>query len=159
LLERRRKLGLDKLDEVWEGVYHMNPGPHGRHANMQQQLAELLAAPARAAGLHPRVGNLNLGETDNYRVPDGALFRDDANELYYATAALVIEIVSPGDESWDKLGFYAAHRVDELLIVDPRERAVHWLGLGPGGEYRPVECSSVIELTAAELDRRLDWPK
>jgi hypothetical protein len=29
----------------------------------------------------------------------------------------VIEIVSPGDESWDKLPFYAAHEVDEALIV------------------------------------------
>ena len=28
LLERRRKLGQDLLDEVWEGVYHMNPALH-----------------------------------------------------------------------------------------------------------------------------------
>ena len=49
--------------------------------------------------------------------------------MYLATAALVVEIVSPDDHTWEKLEFYAAHSVDELLIVDPAERRVHWLGL------------------------------
>ena len=33
-----------------------------------------------------------------------------------ARPELVIEIVSPGDDTWKKLPFYAAHDVDELLI-------------------------------------------
>jgi Uma2 family endonuclease len=41
----------------------------------------------------------------------------------------VIEIVSPGDESWKKLPFYAERRVVEVLIVDPSQRSVHWLAL------------------------------
>jgi len=41
LLERRRALGQDLLDEVWEGVYHMNPAPAARHADVAQQLAVL----------------------------------------------------------------------------------------------------------------------
>jgi Uma2 family endonuclease len=41
----------------------------------------------------------------------------------------VVEIVSPDDESWAKLDFCAAHDVDDLLIVDPQKREVHWLGL------------------------------
>ena len=31
--------------------------------------------------------------------------------------ALVIEIVSPYDDTWKKVPFYAKHGVDELLIV------------------------------------------
>jgi len=31
-----------------------------------------------------------------------------------STVALVVEIVSPGDESWQKLPFYAAHSAGEL---------------------------------------------
>ena len=27
LLERRRQAGVDRLDEVWQGVHHMVPGP------------------------------------------------------------------------------------------------------------------------------------
>ena len=68
-----------------------------------------------------------------------------------------MEIVSPGDESWQKLPFYAAQRVDELLIVDPRERAVHWLALR-GGAYEPVVQSTLIDLSAAALAARIDWP-
>ena len=115
LLERRRKLGQDLLDEVWEGVYHMNPAPHQRRANIAQQLAELLGAPAREAGLVPMISIFNLGEPDDYRVPDGGLFRPGPDEVYAPTAELVVEIVSPGDESWQKLGFYADHGVGELL--------------------------------------------
>ena len=75
LLERRRELGQDLLDEVWEGVYHMNPAPAARHADVAQQLAVLLDGPARAAGLVPMMSIFNLGEPDDYRVPDGGLHR------------------------------------------------------------------------------------
>ncbi|MDE3069550.1 MAG: Uma2 family endonuclease [Acidobacteriota bacterium] len=58
---------------------------------------------------------------------------------------------------WQKLGFYAVHGVDELLIVDPQEHALHWLAL-EAGRYAPIERSGLIELGASELDARLDWP-
>jgi Uma2 family endonuclease len=69
----------------------------------------------------------------------------------------VIEIVSPGDESWEKLPFYTAHDVDEVLIVDPQERSVDWLAL-EDGEYRPVEHSRLLDLGAQGLAEQLDWP-
>lgn len=158
LLERRRKLGQDLMDEVWEGVYHMNPAPHSRHSAIQQQLAVLLDPQAREVGMDPRLGIFNLGEPDNYRVPDGGLLRPGQDALYLPSAALVVEIVSPGDETWEKLAFYADHGVDELLIVDPQERRVHWLALQPEREYRPVERSALIALGPAELAERIDWP-
>ena len=159
LLERRQRLGQDLLDEVWEGVYHMNPAPHRRHANIAQQLAVLLDEPARKAGLVPMISIFNLGEPDDYRVPDGGLFHPGPDEVYMSTAALVVEIVSPGDQTWEKLAFYAAHSVDELLIVDPQKREVHWLGVQPGGEYGPIERSALIALGPVELAGRIDWPE
>ena len=156
LLERRRKWGADTRDEVWEGVLHMNPAPHRRHAKIQARLLELLGPPARARGLTP-LGEFNLGELENYRVPDGGLHRPGPDELYNATAALVIEIVSPNDETSDKLPFYAAHQVDELLIVDPETRTVNWLSLNQG-EYRPTEQSRLISVSPAELVEQIDWP-
>jgi hypothetical protein len=48
---------------------------------------------------------------------------------WFATAALTVEIVSRGDETLDKLPLYAAHQVDELLIVDPDKRTVDWLAV------------------------------
>lgn len=68
---------------------------------------------------------INLGESGrDFRVPDGALHRPGTAEMWHPTAALVIEVVSVGDESWNKLSFHAAHEVDEILIVDPAERTV-----------------------------------
>jgi Uma2 family endonuclease len=157
LLDRRRRLGLDHHDEMWEGVLHMNPAPHGRHQRIGQQLAVALDGPARAAGLLPAMGEFNLGEDQDYRVPDGAVHRPGPDRMYYATAALVIEIVSPGDESWSKLPFFAAHDVDEVLIVDPSTHSVDWLGL-KDGEYQPIVRSGLIDLGAGDLAERIDWP-
>lgn len=104
------------------------------------------------------VGQSNLGDGEHdFRVPDSALHRPGASGVWHPTAPLIVEIVSPGDESWEKLPFYAAHGVDEVLIVDPQERSVSWLGLA-GEEYRPIERSGLIDLGAQELGERLDWP-
>jgi hypothetical protein len=158
LLERRRKLGQDRKDEVWEGVLHMVPGPSHRHGDVAQQLAVILDGPARAAGLQPMMAEFNLGDSErDFRVPDGGLHRPGAAEMWHPTAALVVEILSPGDESWEKLPFYAAHEVDEVLIVDPDTHEVHWLALAVGA-YDPIEQSRLIALGAAELRRRIDWP-
>lgn len=158
LLERRRRSGLDRLDEVWEGVLHLVPAPSGRHADLTQQLAELLGGPARAAGLFPAMGEFNLGESESdFRVPDGGLHRTRPLSTWFATAALVVEIRSPGDETWEKLPFYAAHRVDEVLVIDPETREVHWLAL-TDRRYEPTERSKLIELGPAELARQIDWP-
>ena len=160
LLERRRALGQDLLDEVWEGVYHMNPAPAARHAEVAHQLAVLLDEPARTAGLVPTMSIFNLGAPGDYRVPDGGLHRarPGGAEVYLATAALVVEIVSPDDETWEKLDFYAAHHVDELLIVDPDKRQVDWIGRTPAGDYAPLERSRLIDLGPEELGGQLDWP-
>jgi Uma2 family endonuclease len=156
LLEKRKRLGQDLFDEVWQGVLHMNPAPSGRHARIEAQLLAVLQEPAMAAQL-TIVGQFNLGEDEHdYRVPDGGLHREFADRVFYPTAALVIEIVSPGDESWGKLEFYAVHQVEELLIVDPQERTVSWLGLEVG-EYRHLKRSRVIALGAAELAERIEW--
>jgi Uma2 family endonuclease len=157
LLERRRRSGLDRLDEVWEGVLHMVPAPTHEHGDLESQLHTILRPLAHQAGL-TMVGQSNLGEGEHdFRVPDSALHRPGASGAWHPTAPLVVEIASPGDETWEKLPFYAAHGVDEVLILDPRERSVSWLGLA-GGEYRPIERSGLIDLGAQGLAEQLDWP-
>jgi Uma2 family endonuclease len=158
LKERRRRAGLDRLDEVWDGVLHMVPVPSYEHARVTQQLGEVWGRLARAAELVPVLGAFNLGESEqDFRVPDGGLHRPGGDEMWHPTAALVVEIVSPGDESWQKLSFYAAHEVDEVLIVDPQERSVDWLARD-GEEYREVERSGLIDLGPAQLADKIVWP-
>ena len=156
LLERRRRWGADRHDEIWDGVYRMIPAPGEAHWLIDQQLAELLGPLARSSGLicGPE---FNLGDKRDFRVPDRGLHRPDLAGDWRPTAALVIEILSPGDETWEKLPFYAAHHVDELMIVDPGRRSVSWFALEQG-EYRPIEQSRLIPLGPAELIQRIDWP-
>ncbi len=100
----------------------------------------------------------NLGETEaDFRVPDGGLHRARPRGIGFATAALVVEIVSPGDETREKLPFYAARDVDEVLVVDPDTHQVHWLALIDGA-YQPIERSSLFDLSSTELEQRIDWP-
>ena len=76
LLERRRRAGAGRLDEVWQGFLHVVPGPSFEHALVSQQLAELLGPPARAAGLLAAISEFNIGESEHdLRVPDGGLHR------------------------------------------------------------------------------------
>lgn len=157
-LESRRRLGQDRRDEVWNGVYRIMPNPSRAHMDIQQQLAELLGPAARAAGLYPRIGGANLGDADDYRVPDGVLERERRTDVWYPTAALVVEILSPDDETWEKLPFYASHQVDEILIADPQERKLHWLALTDAARYEPIEHSRLIDLGPTELAGQIDWP-
>ncbi|MDQ6807611.1 MAG: Uma2 family endonuclease, partial [Actinomycetota bacterium] len=144
-------------DEVWQGVLHMNPAPHLRHAQLQAQLLELLGPLARHRDL-TAVAEFNLGQSEDYRVPDGGLVRPGHGRLFNPTAALVLEVLSPGDETPQKLPFYAARQVAELLILDPDQRTIRWLSLGADGEYHDVEGSALIGLTAGELADQIDWP-
>ncbi|HEY1280391.1 MAG TPA: hypothetical protein VGF22_12020 [Acidimicrobiales bacterium] len=55
LIRRRRKLGVDTFDEVWEGSYHLAPAAHPAHGYIDNELAALLAPVARSVGLVGRV--------------------------------------------------------------------------------------------------------
>jgi Uma2 family endonuclease len=156
LLEERRRLGNDRFDEVWDGVLHVNPAPQLRHGALVMRLAVVLEPLARRAGL-VLSDPFNLGTPADYRIPDAGLVRDGRNRLFIDTAALAVEVLSPNDETWAKLPFYAAHEVDEVLIVDPDTRAVHWLARAGDG-YEPIERSGLIELGSAELAARIEWP-
>jgi Uma2 family endonuclease len=126
-------------------------------AEFEALLLAILQPLASAAGMTV-LGQFNLGHDEHdYRVPDGGLQRDFADRVFYPAAALVLEIVSPGDESWEKLPFYAAHHVGELLIVDPQKETVDWPSLS-GEDYEPLDRSALIELGPAQLAERLDWP-
>ena len=156
LIRHRAVIGADTHDEVWEGEYHMAPAPNGAHAALEAELAVVLSPLAKRAGLFSR-GALNLGNLNDYRVPDWSLLRHPESLTWYETAALVVENVSPGDESWQKFMFYAAHEVDEVVIVEPRDRSVRWFRR-EGREYEPVEHSSLLDISVADVVGQIDWP-
>jgi Uma2 family endonuclease len=155
-LARRRALGQDRFDEVWEGEYHVAPEASNRHARVQVQLIELLGPRARRAGLLIG-GPINIGRPADFRVPDIAYVRREEDPVWNPTAAIVVEVVSPRDESRAKLSFYHRVGVEEVLIVDPDGRTVEWFTRGPDA-FVVADGSSLLGITSAESADQLDWP-
>lgn len=156
LIDRRRRLGIDSFDEVWEGSYHVAPAAHPAHGYVDSELRVFLASFARAAGL-VGTGPFNLGVADDYRVPDGGYHRSLPAGVWVPTAAIVVEVVSPDDETFEKFGFYAAHGVHELIVADPAARSVRCWHLRDG-RYEEAARSDLLAVTAEDVTRAIPWP-
>ncbi len=156
LIDRRRALGLDGHDEVWDGVYVMAPFAHPHHGAVKAQLVEHLTPRARAEGLVSG-DSFNLGSRDDFRVPDAGWHRQLPDTAYVATAALVLEVLSPDDRTFDTLPFYAGHRVQELLVAVPVERRVRCWQLVDGA-YVEQPGSALLGVSMARLAAEVAWP-
>jgi hypothetical protein len=53
--------------------------------------------------------------------------------------------------------FYAAHGVEELVVADPQLRIVRIWQL-VDGKLAETGRSGLLQVTAAELTREIDWP-
>lgn len=157
LIERRQALGIDIFDEVWEGSYHVVPAPDAAHAYLDNVLAVLLHPYAVAAGL-VGTGPFNLGRPDDYRVPDRGYHRGQPTGTWVPTAAIVVEIVSPDDETYEKFTFYARHGVDEILVADPSARTVTIWGRASDDGYEESSSSALLGVAAAHLVASIAWP-
>jgi Uma2 family endonuclease len=156
LIARRHQSGLDKYDEVWDGDYHMAPMAHSSHGRIQAQVMHLLMQWADPAGLVV-TGPFNLGKPDDFRVPDAGVHRTDPDAVWVPTAALVLEVVSPDDETWEKLPFYAGREVDEVVVVDVERRQVRWLRRD-GDWFAPADSSALLGPGSAALSDLIGWP-
>lgn len=78
----------------------------------------------------------------NYRIPDLVFTRPDHrfDAGVSGGAELAVEIHSPGDETYAKLGFYGAAGVAELLVVDTDTRAIE-LYVNRGGQMVAVQAA------------------
>lgn len=156
LIALRKLRGLDTFDEVWEGTYHMAPAPRFRHALLDHTVAVLLAPLAQVAGLVGS-GPFNLGSKDDYRVPDGGYHRESGDSIYLESAAILVEILSPDDETYEKFAFYASHDVDEIIVVDPDNNRVRIFTLADSA-YVETSRSLLLAVETAALTAAIDWP-
>jgi len=154
LLERRRRSGADRFDEVWEGRYVVAPEPHSNHGAVQLELAPLLKSAARRLGLRAAL-TFNLGSPEDYRIPDAGLLPGHEG-VWHDTALLVVEVLSPEDMTFDKLDFYTARGVRELLVLDWQDRSVRCIALQE--EQAERDRSDVLEMTTAEVAAAIEWP-
>jgi len=163
LLAERRRKGADRWDEVWDGVIHMVPPPTGWHQWVGTHLYDALGPVARGLGLEItyETGLFRSGSGDrDYRVPDIAVYRIEqfsGERGIEGRAELVVEVLSPGDESREKFGFYATCGIPEVLLVDPKTREPELYVLRNGGYFilkdeRGAAHSSVLDVTFTRVD-------
>jgi Uma2 family endonuclease len=127
VLAKRRGSGLDRFDEMWDGVYVVAPIANNEHQHISTRLSAALMF-VEDSGLGrvfcgANVSDLDADWTKNYRVPDVLVFlngnpAEDRHTHWFGGPDFAVEIVSPQDRSRDKLDFYARVGVRELLIVD-----------------------------------------
>lgn len=155
LADREAAAGERPREEVWEGVTVIMPeadNPHDTIAGFFFGVFWNVFGLSDRAALHFRV---NISDRDedwksNYRVPDLSLFlvgtaARDRGTYWVGGPDFALEVVSPGDRSRDKLGFYASIGTREVLILDrdPWRMELYELSAGqlrltattvPGGE-------------------------
>jgi Uma2 family endonuclease len=127
LLEERRRLGHDRRDEVWDGVLHMVPSPSAPHQRLLRDLLFVLHGVAQRRGLVV-LSEFDLHDPatqgyEDYREPDVVIVdrKSVTKRGVEGCAELAVEILSPNDESRDKLPFYARVGVREVWLIDPRK--------------------------------------
>ena len=155
LILERQRLGLDTHDEIWDGDYHMSPAASGPHGRSEVQLGGFLDRIATKRGLFVG-GAFNLGDAKSFRVPDLGVHREDPLDNWFPAAAIVVEIRSPDDESYEKFGFYFDHGVEEILIADLVTQATHWYVRGDVG-FEPAGASAILNVSNSDVDAALGW--
>ncbi len=76
------------------------------------------------------------------------------------SAAAVIVVLSPGDETFAKLTSSAAHGVEEIIVADPAARTLQ-VWQRREGEQAPHEeagRSDLLDVSAQEPTRAIDRP-
>ena len=120
--------GLDAKDEVWEGTYVVMRDPTPEHQLIVGRLQTIFTTLVdfRDLGTTYPGGNVSDRAEDwreNYRCPDVLVFLKDNTAVQHAAhweggPDLLVEVVSPGDRSREKLDFYADLGVREFLVID-----------------------------------------
>lgn len=145
LIAERKAKGLDRYDEVWEGVYVMSPMANNEHQLLATELSATISTVVDWRNLGRTIAGANVSDrrddwTKNYRIPDVLVFKNktsakDCVTHWLGGPELAIEIASPGDRTLDKLGFYASVGTCELLVIDRKPWKLTLFRLDDHGEF------------------------
>jgi Uma2 family endonuclease len=141
IAERRAK-GLDRYDEVWDGVYVMSPLANNEHQRLATRLASIMDIVIGMELEGTALCGCNVSDQDdewthNYRCPDVAVFlaetkAADRGPYWQGGPDFAVEVTSPGDRTWEKLDFYAKVGVRELVVVERKPWELIFLSLEDG---------------------------
>ena len=96
---------------------------------------------------------------NNFRIADIVLltldrFHIDKNEYMVGPPLVVVEIHSPGDETYDKFPFYAGLGVPEVWVFDRDTRVpeLHELAAGPAYRELPAQADGWVRCPATGVE-------
>jgi len=136
LLRFRERTGADRFDEMWEGVLHMTPSPSFRHQSHASRILSFFVETWCSRSGGAAVMQISVSTQDrwdqDYRIPDVSVMlplRVPQGEAMFVRPNVVFEIRSPGDETYEKLPFYAAVGVEAIVIVERDTKAAQVFAL------------------------------
>ena len=157
-LDQRHRWGLDRGDEVWDGVLHMAPFPITEHERVANELLVALRPIAERCGLEAVTAALFEHEK-NYRKPDLSIARPDQIWSVGLKAPSSSSRCSrPNDESRDTVSILREARRTRGMARGAEDasdrglRASQWCLHAPG--CRPL-VSSVLGVTIEQRDGQL----
>jgi len=157
LKAERQLTGVDRFDEVWEGIYMMAPLADDEHQELQARLTAVFQTVVGWSGLGLVRAGVNVSDRDddwrfNYRCPDVVVFLPNTSAQNKGSHWLggpdfAVEILSPYDRSRDKLDFYSDVLVRELLLIDRSPWAIEL--------YRPNNGRLTLNATSTLADPKV----
>ena len=124
-LAQRRARGLDRRDEMWDGVLHMTPAPNVEHQRILDELIAFLTRHLSTTGRGTLRSGINVFRApQDYRIPDLTFIAAGHEPVLHENGVreggpdAVIEIRSLEDETYEKLPFFAAIGTQEVVVID-----------------------------------------
>jgi Uma2 family endonuclease len=123
----RKARGIDRWDEVWDGVYVVPSLPNDEHQEIQFNLLRPLGDVVTDPGLGKVRAGVNVTDRhpnwkENFRCPDVVVYLSTTTAVNYGVYWLggpdfLVEIVSPDEDPAAKFDFYAKVKAREVLVV------------------------------------------
>ncbi len=126
LIRDRQIRGIDRYDEVWDGVYVMPPLASNPHQGLVFEVCATVrnVVPRDRGEVLPgaNVSDRREGWEESFRAPDVVVVLKDGRAIDCGTHWLggpdfLTEVKSPGDDTEKKIPFYEKIGVRELLVV------------------------------------------
>ena len=151
LIAERKRLGIDRHDEVWEGTYVIPSPPSNDQQQLLSDLGDVLREVVKKGGLGKSYPGVNVSDRrkkweHNFRCPDHVVVLHNSKAIdcdthFYLGPDFLVEVESPGDDTEEKVPFYGKIGVRELLIIH-RDRRTLRLLRHDGTELVEVKASA-----------------
>ena len=165
-LAERRRGGLDRFDEMWDGVLHMAPAPAYEHQRIVSGIHLFLGSLCNRQQRGVLAIGINVfneaSTVPDYRIPDFTFIAAGSERLLARDGVrgggpdAVIEIHSPDDEAYEKLPFFARLGVREVIVVDRDTKQPEIFRLA-GTQYVAVQADRERWIRSDTLNVRFTW--